>query len=156
MPLKGEGTPHALVATEFHEIHAKISPDSKWVAYVSNETGRAEIYARPLEKPGKVRVSSGGGRFPRWRRDGRELFYVSLDGKLMAASIKPGETFEAGVPKALFQACSGAHTLRGTENFYDVDSTGKRFLMICIAPETKQRSITVMTQWTALLKDAGR
>ena len=74
----------------------------------------------------------------------------------MAAAIKAGETLEVGIPRALFQACSGAHTLRGSENFYDVDSTGKRFLMICVAPETKQRSITVMTQWTALLKGATK
>ena len=61
MPLKGERTPHALVATEFLEMHAKFSPDGKWVAYTSNETGRAEIYVRQMEKPGKIRLSNGGG-----------------------------------------------------------------------------------------------
>src|SRR5713226_6400317 len=79
----------AFLQTEFNEIGAKLSPDSKWVAYTSNESGQNEVYVQTFPSPGgKSPISTGGGNRPVWRRDGRELFYIAADGKLMAVEVK--------------------------------------------------------------------
>jgi Tol biopolymer transport system component len=146
-PLSGDRKAYPLATTEFTEENARFSPDGKQIAYTSNESGTVEVYVRSLEKPGRVRISTSGGQHPIWRRDGKELFYIAPGGALMAVDMKTGENFEAGVPKALFRACRASQTLRGAENFYDVGLDGKRFLIDCLAPETKERSITVAIQW---------
>jgi Tol biopolymer transport system component len=114
LPVDGERKPFPFLKTEFNESHGTFSPvpDSHgrlWMAYNSDETGRNEIYLRPF-LPGasggpagaKVRVSTGGGGIPRWRRDGRELFYI-VAGKLMAVDLKLGASVEIGTPHALFE-----------------------------------------------------
>ena len=86
------------------ELFGYFSPNGRWLAYVSDESGKAEVYVRPFPvSPGIWPVSTGGGSQPRWRRDGKELFYLALDGKLMVVEVNAGERFRAGVPKALFQ-----------------------------------------------------
>ncbi len=88
LPLSGERAPFDIARTSFAELGARVSPDSRWVAYESNETGRLEIYVQPFPGPGpKVQVSASGGRMPRWRPDGGELFYVAPDRRLMAVSV---------------------------------------------------------------------
>ena len=102
LPTSGERKPRPLVN---QAVRPQFSPDGRWVAYDSLESGRREVYVLPFPGPaGKWQVSTGGGHSPRWRRDGKELFYIGPDGKLMAAGIQArGEVLEAGDPVALFQ-----------------------------------------------------
>ena len=108
LPLSGGRKLSPLLHTAFNESHGQISPDGKWLAYQSNETGRSEVYVQPFPGgAGKWQVSTNGGSFPRWRGDVRELFYMSglTSGKMMAVDIKSsGSTFEAGTPKELFDS----------------------------------------------------
>ena len=105
LPLAGDRKPFPFLSTPFNEQHGAFSPDGKWVAYQSNESGRFEIYVRPFPGPGgQWQVSTGGGNSPRWRADGKELYYVSPDLKVTAAAVvAQGSTFTAGTPEALFQ-----------------------------------------------------
>ena len=111
LPLAGNGTPSGTATpfanTEFSEEQGRFSPDARWIAYASDESGRSEIYIQPFPAPpnggSKIPISRDGGSEPRWRRDGKELFYFSPDGKLMAADVTEGLTFKARVPRTLFQ-----------------------------------------------------
>ena len=114
------------LATPFDEQGAQLSPDGKWIAYQSNESGRWEVYVRGFpESDRKWLISSGGGVMPVWRRDGREVFYVSLDGKMNAVAVTSGATFAAAAPVVLFDAPLRAH--QTTQ--YDVTPDGRRFLL---------------------------
>src|SRR5207245_9168171 len=90
--------------TPFNETHPTLSPDGRWMAYTSDESGRNEVYVQPFPGPGgKWQVSTGGGETAKWRRDGKELFYVAPDGKMKAAPVKADATFEAALPQPLFE-----------------------------------------------------
>ena len=103
LPLEGEKKPVPYLQTEFAEVMGQFSPDGRWVAYASNESGRSEIYVQPYPADGgKWQVSTDGGIQPRWRADGKELFYLTADDRVMAAEIEAGETFQPGVPHMLF------------------------------------------------------
>jgi hypothetical protein len=104
LPLEGDRKPIALVQTPFSEMNGVLSPDGRWLAYSSNESGRHEIYVRLFLRPGGSRlISTGGGVQPTWRGDGRELFYLSPQGGVMSVSVDPGEsTLRADVPRSLF------------------------------------------------------
>jgi serine/threonine-protein kinase len=127
-----------LVQTTFTEYNPDISPDGRWLAYESNESGQFEVYVRPFPDvaAGRWQVSAGGGRAPLWARNGRELFYVSLldQGRIFAVPIQPGPTFSAGNPQIVVDKpyggtqASSAVTLSGRT--YDVSADGRRFLMI--------------------------
>src|SRR6266478_849841 len=95
--------PFPWLATPFSESHPKFSPDGLWVAYVSDESGRREIYAAPFPGPGQRRlISNGGGTYPRWRPDGKEIFYRGLSGTLMAAEVSiKGGGIEVGAVRSL-------------------------------------------------------
>ena len=111
------------------------SPDGRWIAYMSGESGSLQVYVRPAAAGagGKWLISTGGGSGPRWASGGRELFYRS-GGKVMVVAIEPGPAFRAGTPKELFAYMS--FTLPGPVGSYDVSADGKRFLMITSgAPE---------------------
>ena len=100
-----QATPY--LQTEFDEQHGRFSPDGKWVAYTSNESGRQEVYVQSFPVSGaKFQISSGGGREPHWRKDGTELFYIGEDRTLTAVPVKLGgsasEPFQAGQAKPLF------------------------------------------------------
>jgi Tol biopolymer transport system component len=107
----GDRKPFAVVATAFEERDAQFSPDGQWIAYQSNESGRFEVYVQAFPGPGgRLQLSSDGGAQARWRADGRELFYVALDGRLMAVPIgfgSSGETVEPGTPIPLFSTTIG-------------------------------------------------
>jgi eukaryotic-like serine/threonine-protein kinase len=110
--------------------NAQFSPDGKWVAYASNETGKWEIYVTSFpEARGKWQVSTGGGEQPRWGGDGKEMFYLSPDMKMMAVLVKMGTSFDAGVPAALFQANPRELFATSEQVIYDVDRNGQRFLI---------------------------
>ncbi len=130
---------------------ARFSPDGKWVAYASNESGRWEIYVTSFpEAHGKWQVSSAGGDQPRWRGDGKELFYLSSDSKLMAAPVKTGANFDAGTPTVLFQA-NPREMFATSELFsYDVSSDGQKFL-INTQLKTEMTPMSIVLNWNAKL-----
>jgi serine/threonine protein kinase/Tol biopolymer transport system component len=146
LPLSGDGKPYAFIQTQSSDPSARFSPDGRWVAFVSEETGRQEVYVTRFDKPGeKWRISTDGGNLPRWRRDGRELFYLTLGGKVMAVQIKPGTEFATGSPMLLFKADPLSAD-------YDVTADGQRFLFIASAPGTQLLPFAVVLDWTADLK----
>jgi Tol biopolymer transport system component len=103
----GERKPVQITQTEFNETQAQFSPDGRWISYVSNESGRNEIYVRPFpaspEQGGKIKLSEGGGTSARWRRDGKELFYIASDTKMMAIDVRTAPSFKAGVRNRSFK-----------------------------------------------------
>jgi hypothetical protein len=123
------------------------------VAYASNESGKWEIFVAPFPGPGgSVKVSAAGGSEPRWRRDGRELFYLAPDGKLMAVEVTPGSIFEAGAATPLFQTRRRV-AVSSTDTFsYDVSADGQRFLVSNDVGEVTSSPLTVVLNWTAGLK----
>ena len=134
--------------TEFGEDNSKLSPDGRWLAYESNESKRNEIYVMTFPmKGGRWQISTGGGRMPVWSRDGRELYYVSADNKLMAVEIKPGVKFEAGVPLPLFDVSPGVGALNPYTNF-DVSKDG-HFLIATPVKQSASAAMTVMLNWQA-------
>ena len=145
LPLFGDRKSYPLLQTEFVESAATFSPDGRWVAYVTDETGTNEVYVREFQgSGGGSRVSTGGGSFPRWRRDGKELFYSS-GGKVMAVDVKAsGSGFEPGAPRLLFE--------RSGVGIFDVSGDGQRFLIPVLVEESSPEPITVVLNWTADLK----
>ncbi len=131
--------------TEFYEGNAHFSPDGKWIAYVSNESGQPEVYLRPYPgSGGKLQVSAAGGFDPTWRRDGRELYYTSLDRKLMAAEIAAkGSTVEVNSVHPLFE-------MNGVN--YDVMADGKRFILNVPVETQLSSPLTLVVNWDAELK----
>jgi Tol biopolymer transport system component len=148
--------PFSLIGPGFSHTDVRFSPDGKWLAYASNETGSEEIYVKPFSKPGRQRVSAAGGHHPAWSRNGKELFYVSTDGSMMALAVKIGETFEAGPPHALFRVCRASQSLRGAEEFYDVAADGKQFLMSCSVATAGPSTIHVELNWSGVLGRGAR
>jgi Tol biopolymer transport system component len=136
--------------TEFNESEGQFSPDGKWIAYTSDESKQPEVYVQGFPASGgKWLISTSGGSQPRWRPDGKELFYIASDGKMMAASIRAGVSFEYGTATALFQApIQDFPTTFG----YAVASDGQRFLIRSVTKEAKSYPITVMTNWLAIVK----
>ena len=127
------------------DAYARFSPDGKWVAYLSNETGNDELYVARFDNPReRTRVSTAGAGPPRWRQDGKELFYVAGDNGLMGVPVKPGDKLELADPVLLFKLDSLV------ENAYDVNVTGERF----VVGTESGRSVpfTVVLNWTSDLK----
>ena len=151
LPLTGDRKPAPFLQTPFSESHGQFSPDGRWMAYESNESGRWEVYVQSFPASGaKWLVSTGGGVQPRWRRDGKELFYLSLDETLMAVGVKPASPFEAGRPKTLFHLRPrGGSVLVTQRSFeYDVSRDGQRFLINTSAEQVNTAPITVVLNWT--------
>jgi hypothetical protein len=156
MPMTGDRKPRALLATRFNESGARFSPDSTRVAFVSTETGAPEVYVAALEASGEktLRISTNGGSSPRWRGDGKELFYVSADNRsIMTVPITWSPTFKVGIPSRLFTIgadVSAQFRRRGTN--YDVTPDGQRFLVSVPVAEPETSRITVVQNWPAGLK----
>ena len=130
--------------------NAQFSPDGKWVAYSSNETGNSEIYVSAFPNPlSKRQISRGGGQEPRWRKDGKELFYLSADAKLMAVPVKAGTTFDAGQPAVLFQ--THARQLSGVMDVfsYDVSRDGQKFLINVKVDEPIPAPLSIVLNWAS-------
>jgi serine/threonine protein kinase len=128
------------------QVQPRFSPDQRWVAYTSNETGRWEVFVESFQVPGsRHQVSSGGGSQPIWRRDGAELFYVAPDGKLMAMTVTPGERWVPANPRALFATRMRPLYAPYPYN-YDVSSDGQRFLIREVQPGTGP-VISIVTGW---------
>jgi hypothetical protein len=120
------------------------------MAYASNETGSMEIYVSPfLNGNGKWQVSSGGGQEPRWRQDGKELFYVSAEGKMMAVALDTGASFKAGSPVALFQTHRRLPVSAQDVFSYDVSADGQRFLILTKVDEGNPAPLSVFLNWAS-------
>ena len=152
---EGERKVRPLLATPFEESGPVLSPDNRWLAYVSNESGRQEIYVRPVSGSGeKWQVSTEGGTEPVWAHSGRELFYRNA-AKMMAVDIAAGPAFTAGKPELLFEGQFRAVT-GGTRAEYDVTSDDQKFLMIQESgAQSAPRQLEVVQEWFSELKRAG-
>ena len=152
-PLDG-GKPWSWLKTPAIEPSAKFSPDGKWIAYQSNGTGRSEIFLQAFApgapaSGGKWQLSTNGGASPLWRRDGRELYYISLDDKLMAVPMTLGAEEKSATPKELFALSdSRANAING----YARTGDGKRFLLMTSAEDTTLTPFTVVLNWMAGMK----
>ncbi len=149
LPLSGDRKPTPFLRTEFNESQGQFSPDGRWMAYSSNESGRVEVYVQAFPASGgKWQISTAGGSYPRWRRDGKELFYRAADRKLMAVEVQTASTLQAGQPRALFE-------LRVSEVPvipYTVSADGQRFLVDTPTEESNAAPITVVLNWFTELK----
>ena len=155
VPMAGDRKPIPFLVTPADEADANFSPDTKWIAYSSDESGRREVYVQgfvpdhvPAAGIGKWQISAGGGTKPRWRRDGKELYYLALDDKMMAVPVKStATTFEPGPAVALFQTHPTGYVP------YDVAADG-RFLINTVteAEAVDPSPITVVLNWTAGLR----
>ena len=150
LPLFGDRKPFPFVQTEGYELYGHFSPNGHWIAYTSNEAGGTnQVYVQGFPTSGaKWQISKDGGAQPRWSRDGKELFYVSADSKLMVVPVKSGpSSFEPGVPRVLFDL----HTRILFENF-DISADGQKFLINNVVEEAAVSPATVVLNWTADLK----
>jgi serine/threonine protein kinase len=151
LPMDGDRKPFPVVQTNFEERDGQFSPDGKWIAYQSNESGRNEILIQSFPGPGgKLQVSTNGGAQVRWRPDGKELFYIALDGQLMAVPIQLADdppSAEVGTPVPLFPTHSGGAVQAVNTASYVVSPDGLRFLMDTIVNESTVSPITVILNW---------
>jgi Tol biopolymer transport system component len=138
-----------ILQSPFDELQGVFSPDGRWLAYASNESGRFEIYVQPFPGPGgKWQISTSGGTQPRWARGGKELFFIAPGGKIMSVEIQTSTIVEAGTPQVLFSA-----SLKNAPGPpYDVSSDGQRILLNRPIEEASSPPITLVQNWTALLK----
>jgi Tol biopolymer transport system component len=153
LPMTGEHKSFPYLQTPVNEGQGQFSPDGKWVAYASNESGKEEVYIQSFPAPGSKRqVSANGGNSPRWRRDGKEIFFISTDRKMMAAPVRGEGTLEIGGPTALFPAPTASISLNTPSNKqpYAVTADGQRFLLRL--PNESGSSYTVVLNWTAGLR----
>jgi eukaryotic-like serine/threonine-protein kinase len=150
LAMTGDRKPFPVVQTTFQEKGAQFSPDGKWIAYESNETGRFEIYLRPFPNGGRaVPVSASGGAQVRWRREGKELFYIALDGRLTAVPIQVDGSgqIEPGAPMPLFATRVGGAVQALERQQYVVAPDGQRFLMSTVPDNIDPSPITVILNW---------
>ena len=139
--------PVPFLQTGGNDQDGQFSPQGRWVAYTSDESGREEVYLRTFPEAGEsIPVSSTGGHSPRWRADGKELFYLAADGKLMSVEITPGRESHPGTPKALFQANAVLPS-------WSVSADGQRFLFAIPTQQNTQPVFTVVLSWMAALKN---
>jgi serine/threonine protein kinase len=150
LPLSGDGKPFPIVQTPFEERDPQISPDGKWMAYRNNESGRMEVYITAFPSGGaKWQVSTSGGINPKWRGDGKELFFVDSADNLMAVDVNAsGNAVRLGVPHALFEAV-GAQRQYGA---FDVTADGKKFLINSGNTKEANEPVTLVQNWPAELK----
>jgi Tol biopolymer transport system component len=148
LPLEGDRKPVPYLNTPADEDFPQLSPDSRWMAYASDESGQSQVYIQAVPKDGtRVQVSAAGGSQPRWRRDGKELFYISSDQKMMAAPIQASNaSIQAGTPKVLFE---GAPETIPEIFLYQPTADGQRFLVTAPWNEGASPRLTVVLNWQA-------
>jgi Tol biopolymer transport system component len=147
LPVADGAKPYALTHSSFDERTGRFSPDGKWVAYVSNESGQEDVYvARFANSQERWRISTAGGTNPRWRGDGQELFFVDAERRFMAVPMKIGDSLTPGVPSPLFRI----DTL--LDNDYDITADGQRFLVTRTSPAAQAVPFNVIVNWQSALK----
>jgi eukaryotic-like serine/threonine-protein kinase len=154
-PLQGDRKALLYLRNQARELTARISPEGKWIAYTSDESGKDEIFVQSFDgaapaSGGKWQISRGGASQPVWRRDGKELYYLTADSKLMVVSVEPSTVFKPGPPRELFDT----HLVvrRGPRNEYDVTRDGQRFLLRIPSHTTAAVPLNVVVNWTAAIK----
>ena len=151
LPLTGERKATKLFESPFAIDEVQFSPDGRWVSFNSNDSGKMEVYVASFPTfTDRRQVSNAGGAQARWRKDGRELFYLGLDGKLMSVDIKTVPALESGIPKILFQT---RIPVRPATDQYSPTSDGQKFLLLepLESASARPTPITVVLDWTAAL-----
>ena len=160
LPMSGDLTPRPFLRTPANEIQARFSPDGRWVAFTSDESGREEVFVVPFPGPGgRIQISNEGGTDPRWRRDGTEIFYMGPRLTLMAAAVNGQKAeFEVRTVSRLFEAAFRTENYQGygPGSVYDVAPDGQRFLINLVTgtEQPAQTPITIVTNWTSFLRAA--
>ena len=152
LPLFGNREPVSFLHTEYNELCGTLSPDAKWIAYASDESGRSEVYVQAFSEEGapserKWLISTDGGHWPKWRRDGKELLYLTPDRAIVAVDVTTGATFRHGSPKLLF-----APGIRTPEARFDVTKDGRRFIIPIAFTEAGSEPARVIINWTNGIK----
>src|SRR5258708_8439384 len=156
LPRFGDGKEVPLINSPADELEPELSPDGRWLAYISDESGSYEIYVQSFTAEGKVgsdrrRISTNGGIVPNWSRDGKELFYIASDGQLMSVAVKAnGTELEFSPPKAPFKTRMLADA--NVFHEFDVSTDGQHFLVGTVTGEPTAPPPTVIINWTAALK----
>ena len=153
LPIAGDRKATSFVDSPANEVQGRFSPNGRWVAYTSDESGKFEVYVRPFpaESTQSTTISIAGGMQPEWRRDGKELFYISADGKLTAVPVvTDGAAFSAGAPRALFDVEVPEATAPYATD-YAVTADGQRFLVNTVVDQPTRPALTVILNWTAAL-----
>ena len=151
LPLFGDRKPLPFLQTEANEVGGRLSPDGQWLVYASDESGRYEVYVQSFPSGGgKRQISINGGMGPAWRADGKESYYYTPDGALMAVDMGGANNLTIGVPHKLFEFRSGNGLI--TVAPYDVSADGKRFLLNTLMDEAGGAPLTIVLNWTADLK----
>jgi eukaryotic-like serine/threonine-protein kinase len=154
VPTQGNPTPVNYLQTRFNETHAHFSPDGKFISYSSDESGKSEVYVQPFPPTGaRWQVSTKGGDQGNWGRDGKELFYVSTDKKLMVVPVSTGSTFEAGAPSPLFELHIPTHGITDEMYQYSVSPDSRRFLVVALPPSHTTQPVGVVLNWNKELKN---
>ena len=151
LPLAGDRKPVPFLNTEFWTEHGQFSPNGRWVAYRSLESGRMEVYVQGFtldssQARGKWQISVAGGELPRWRRDGKELFYHFGDGYFAVDVKTDGSSFEAGIPRPLFEVPTVISSPTGGVPFV-VTRDGQRLLVLAQAEKTASAPLEVLANW---------
>jgi hypothetical protein len=152
LPMTGARTPVPFLVTPYNEIQAQVSPDGRWLAYASDESGSWEVYVQAFPGGGGKRaISVGGGAQPKWRGDGGELFYLGADHRLMAVAVSDAPIPGFGRPTPLFRApVSG--DLNAYRSHYAVSADGDRFLIDTLDASTNREPITLLVNWSQVLE----
>jgi dipeptidyl aminopeptidase/acylaminoacyl peptidase len=152
LPMSADRKPYRFLPGNSSEVEGEFSPNGDWVAYSSNESGRWQVYVAPFPGPGgRYQISTDGGQQPRWRQDGKELFFLSRDRKLMAVSVKMGPSLEFSPPATLFE--TRAHEPLTAEEFfiYDVSADGQQFLIDVNAEQNSLPPVDIILNWASQL-----
>ena len=153
VPLTGDRKPFPLIHSQFGNLTSAFSPDCKWVAYVSIETGQREVYVTHFpDATRRYRVSTQGGTLPRWREDGRELFYAARNSILVVSVDEKPDSISLGTPRTLFSAANYANYGAANVTYYDVTADGRRFLVTEANSPKGSVPLTLVTNWDAALK----
>jgi Tol biopolymer transport system component len=152
----GDTTLVPLVTGPATEADAAVSPDGRWLAYASEESGSSEVYVRPFPDAESARwqVSAAGGADPVWSRNGRELFFLSAQGEMMSVEVAPGAAFTISPPKRLFP--TGPYTVMPGVPSFDVSPDGKQFLMLRETTPTDRNELIVVQNWVEEMKARAR
>jgi Tol biopolymer transport system component len=136
------------LASRFNEVQPRVSPNGRWLAYSSDESGRFQVYVRPFPRgEGQWPISAGGGMQPEWRRDGKELYFISGDGSMMAIDVDTAApTFAAEAPRPLFPV-DVPEAIAPYPNDYAVTADGQRFLVNAIVEQPVKPVLTVILNW---------
>jgi Tol biopolymer transport system component len=154
LPLVGKSEPYPVIRTAADEHYGTLSPDRRWLAYISNETGTYEVYVESFPATGfKRQVSTAGGFEPQWRHDAKELFYMAPNQTLMAVSVKSNvTTLEVSPPRALFATRIKWMEIQAVAHHYAPAPDGQRFLISSATDEARSVPVTIVLNWSAALK----